>query len=222
MKKHKQNMLLFIRNNFIAGVTILLPLWAVILVVRFIVAVVNDKWLTPIIKILQPYIKWADPQFLSVSIKWAIFVSILFLIMILGVLVKNLFVRKLIGVGEKYLMRIPLINKVYIAMQQISQTFLVKKQAMFRQTVLVEYPHKGKYVIAFTTTDKCGEIQTKIENELTCVFIPTTPNPTSGFLLFVPKDDVIELTMSIEDAFKAIISFGAIIPEAKEVLTSQT
>ena len=109
-------------------------------------------------------------------------------------------------------MKVPLVNKVYMAMQQISKVFLVKKQAVFSKAVLVEYPRKGTYVLGLMTSEASGEVQYKTEKKLVSVFIQTTPNPTSGFLLFVPSNELINLEMSVENSMKLIISGGAVIP----------
>jgi len=213
MKKASRSFIKFLRTNFIAGVTALLPLWAVIIVITFLVTLVNDKLLNPILRLVSPYLAWADPEVVRGSIKVALFVAILFLIAFFGVLVKNFFVRRVLNVGESMLIRIPLVNKIYVAMQQISKTFIVQKQAVFQKSVLVEYPRKGSYVLGFITAEAAPEVQEKTEQELVSIFVPTTPNPTSGFLLFVPKKDVVELSLSIEDSFKLIVSFGAVMPE---------
>ncbi len=212
MRKGKNNLFVFIRNNLLAGITILLPLWAVYIVVRFIVTFVNDALLNPILSVLRPYLEWADPRYVTLSVKFIIFIGIILLITLLGVLVKNYFVRKILGFGEGLLMKVPFVNKIYIAMQQLSKIFLIKKQPIFRRSVLVEYPRKGTYVLGLVTSETGGEVQYKTSKVLISVFIPTTPNPTSGFLLFVPKDELIELQMCVEDSLKLIISGGAVIP----------
>jgi uncharacterized membrane protein len=203
----------YLRTNFIAGVTALLPLWAVIIVVSFLVNLVNDKLLKPILGLVHPYVSWADPEVVRGSLKLALFIGILFLIVLFGVLVKNFFVRRILGFGEKVLIKIPLVNKIYVSMQQISRTFIVEKQAVFKKSVLIEYPRKGCYVLGFLTAAAASEIQNKTRDELVSVFVPTTPNPTSGFLVFVPKKEMIELSISIEDSFKLVVSFGAVMPQ---------
>ena len=125
MKKGRFSFFAFIRNNLLAGMTILLPLWAVYVVIRFLVTLVNDALLDPILNILSPYLEWADPRYVTLSIKVIIFLAILFLITLIGVLVKNFFVRKILDIGEGILMKVPFINKVYVAMQQLSSLFFV-------------------------------------------------------------------------------------------------
>ncbi|NVM03460.1 MAG: DUF502 domain-containing protein [Candidatus Helarchaeota archaeon] len=141
------------------------------------------------------------------------FVAILILILFVGMLARNYFGRKLIELGEWILKSIPFVNKVYNATQQISRAFISEKREVFKKAVLIEYPRKGIYSIGFLTRDTGGEVKEKIEEDTVSIFLPSTPNPTTGFILFVPKKDLVELDMSIEDSLKLIISFGAVLPE---------
>jgi len=222
MKKHTQSLMGNLRNSFIAGIAIILPIWGVIFVMNFIVRIVNESLLSPIMNLIGPYISWADPKYVTLTVKGAILIFIVVLIALLGMMIKNFFIRRILEWGEGIILKIPLINKVYTAIQQISQTFLgTKKRAMFSRSVLVEYPRKGVYVLGLLTSEAAGEIQDKTQACLISVFVPTTPNPTSGFLLFVAKDDIISLDMSIEDSFKLIVSFGGVVPPYPVVPKSQ-
>lgn len=215
MEKNKFHLVSFLRNNFIAGMTLLLPLWGVYWFVRFVVTKLNDILLVPMLGLLQPYMGYVDTAYLAIAVKAAIFLFIITLIILLGLLAKNFFVNKILLFGESILMKVPLVNKIYSAIQQISKTFLINKQGVFSRAVLVEYPRKGIFVPGLVTGENDGEIQKKTEKNLVSVFVPTTPNPTSGFLLFVPKDELIELDMSIEDCMKLTISFGGVSPDWK-------
>lgn len=126
---------------------------------------------------------------------------------------RNYFGRKLIELGEWILSTIPIVNKVYRAIQQIAAVFISEKREAFSKAVLFEYPRKGIYSIGFVTRDAGGEVKEKLDKEMVSLFLPTTPNPTSGFLLFVPKDEIIVLDMPIEESLKLIISGGAVLPE---------
>jgi len=141
------------------------------------------------------------------------FIAILFLILFTGMLARNYFGGKLIKLGEWIVKSIPLVNKVYNAFKQISGVFISEKRDVFTKAVLIEYPRKGLYSIVFMTRDAGGEIKDKLENEMISVFLSSTPNPTTGYLLFVPKNEIIELDMTIEDSMKLIISGGAVLPE---------
>ena len=140
------------------------------------------------------------------------FISIILLILLTGFFARNYFGKKVLLIGNMIVSKIPIINRVYIAIQQISQAFLSEKSEIFEKAVLIEYPRKGIYSIGFFTQDTKGEVQDHIKKDIVSVFIPTTPNPTSGFLLFVPKEETISLDMPVEDALKLVISAGAIVP----------
>ncbi len=141
------------------------------------------------------------------------FVAILILILITGMLARNYFGGKLILIGEWILTSIPLVNKVYEAFKQISGVFIAEKREVFTKAVLIEYPRKGVFSIVFVTRETGGEVKEKLNQETVSVFLPSTPNPTTGYLLFVPKNEIIELDMTIEESMKLIISGGAVIPE---------
>lgn len=140
------------------------------------------------------------------------FVAVILLVLFAGVLARNFIGRKMLQLGERIVNRIPLINRVYSAVQQLSQAFFSGKRAVFQKAVLVEFPKKGSYCIGFQTSETRGEIQRQTKKELLSIFLPTTPNPTSGYLLFIPKDKVHPLQMTIEEAVKLVISGGSVLP----------
>ncbi len=147
------------------------------------------------------------------------FVAILLLIFFTGMFARNYFGKKFIRLGEWILKSIPFVNIVYNTIKQISNAFISEKREVFTKVVLFEYPRKGVYRIGFLTRSSSGEVKEKFQDEMVGVFVPSTPNPTSGFLLFVPKNEVIDLDMSIEDSLKLVISGGAILPETVTELT---
>ena len=120
--------------------------------------------------------------------------------------------RSLLRISERLLHRMPFIRSVYSATKQIFQTILAHKSEAFRQVVLIEYPRRGMWALGFVTSHTEGEIQNLSGDDLVNVFLPTTPNPTSGFLLFVPRNDTVVLTMTVEEAAKTIISGGIVTP----------
>lgn len=140
------------------------------------------------------------------------FVTLIVLIFFTGVLARNYFGRKLVDFGDRIVQGIPLINRVYGATKQISQAFFSAKREVFKKAVLFEYPRKGIYSIGFYTQDTRGAVQNVLEDDVVSIFLPTTPNPTSGFLLFVKKTEIVELDLPIEEALKLVISGGAIVP----------
>lgn len=131
---------------------------------------------------------------------------------LVGVFAKNYFGNKLFQLGDWTVTKIPLISKIYIAIRQLFEALFAEKREVFKHVVLFEYPRPGIHSIGFVTQDTRGEIQEKLETDVYSIFLPTTPNPTSGYLLFIPKKDVILLNITVEDALKLIVSGGAITP----------
>ena len=148
------------------------------------------------------------------------FVTVILLLILTGALATNLVGRRLFRFFEEIVSRIPFLNRMYTAIQQLSRAFLIENRTILKQPVLIEYPRPGLYSIAFITSVACQHFEEKAGTCLVSVFLPTTPNPTSGFLLFVPEEQVVPLNMSTEDALKLVISGGIVIPESMEIRRS--
>ena len=132
-----------------------------------------------------------------------------------GFLTAGLIGRYIIKLGERIIQRLPIIRSVYGALKQIFESVLASSSESFREVVLVEYPRRGIWAIAFITGITKEEVQNITDNEMVNIFLPTTPNPTSGFLLFVPKDELIQLNMTVEEGIKMVISGGIVTPKDK-------
>jgi len=141
------------------------------------------------------------------------FVSVIIIILLAGVIARNLVGGQLLRSVEMQLTKIPMVRGIYNAVKQISQAFFGSNRAVFRQVVLVPFPTRGIYAVGFLTAEAATEIDRKLNEDMVSVFLPTTPNPTSGYLLVVSRRDVIELSMTVEEAMKLVISAGAVIPE---------
>ncbi len=142
----------------------------------------------------------------------------------IGFLTANFIGRSILSYGETLLSRMPVVRNIYSALKQIFETVFREDSGSFKSVVLVEYPRKHIWALAFVATDTLGEVQKKLDKpagKTVSVFLPTTPNPTSGFLLFVPSTDVIILDMSVEDAAKLVISAGLVAPEFEEIKQRQ-
>jgi uncharacterized membrane protein len=139
----------------------------------------------------------------------------IFLIFIMGFLISNVIGEKLYNFIEKMVKRIPLVTKVYFGIKQIIDAFSIQGKQVFSKVVLIEYPRKGTYVVGFLTGECKGEVQTKTAARLMNVFVPTTPNPTSGMLILVPENDITYLDMTVEEGLKLIVSAGVVVPEDK-------
>lgn len=198
-------MLRQLRNAFIAGLVLLAPLGVTI----FVINLLRDKVGAPVSRLLFNDIDgWLSYLFDFVSI----FIVIL-VITILGLLSKYFLGRFIVSVAERIINALPFVNSVYKTVKQIVETFSEQQKAVFQQVVLIEYPRKGVHVLGFLTSETKGEIQHKTDANLTNVFVPTTPNPTSGFLLMVPTDEVTLMEMTVADGMKLIVSGGAVTPQ---------
>lgn len=193
-----------LRNYFISGLLFWIPLGLSIVVIKFFLELIND--IVPP-QYLPETLFNLEGQIPGSGIVWVVLI-----IMITGVLVSNFIGRKLLGLWEKLLTKIPGFRGIYKALKQLSDTVLSPNNNSFKKAVLVEYPRKGLWTIAFQTGDYHGEVEKKIGEEIINIYVPTTPNPTSGFFIMLPKDDVIELDMSVDEAFKLIISTGVVAP----------
>src|SRR5260221_11260408 len=135
------------------------------------------------------------------------------LIGVVGLLARNYFGKRMIEWVDSTLLRIPLLNKIYGTTKQVNDAFTTGGKTSFRTVVMVEFHHAGTHAIGFITSEQNEEVQARMKEKVVCVFVPTTPNPTGGFLLLVPQDKVIKLDMSVADGIKYVISLGAILPE---------
>jgi uncharacterized membrane protein len=140
------------------------------------------------------------------------FVTVLLLIFLLGVVASNFLGRRLVHVADEGFSRLPMVNKLYGAVKQMSEVFLGQKATVFRRVVLVEFPKPGSYSIAFVTAETDNALDVGPEGPYLHVFVPTPPNPTAGFLLIVPASRVIPLEIPLEDALKFVLSGGAVVP----------
>jgi len=140
------------------------------------------------------------------------FVIFFAVIILVGIFATNIIGKRMISFGERIMTRIPLANRIYKAVQQISTAFLGSNRSIFQKVVLIEYPRKGIYSLGFMTAEGEGEVQRKTARDVACVFVPTTPNPTSGMLVFVPNEQLIHLDMTSEDGLKLVVSGGVVVP----------
>ncbi len=142
-------------------------------------------------------------------------VALLFVVLFVaavGWLTRLVIGRRLVAVGEAFIGRVPLLNKIYGFMREVSQTMLAGKRTMFQRVVLLEFPRHGMYAIGFVTSEAAGEAQARTREAVINVFVPTTPNPTSGFLVLVPREQLIDLDMSVAEGMKLVISGGTVVP----------
>ncbi|NQT22548.1 MAG: DUF502 domain-containing protein [Candidatus Omnitrophica bacterium] len=207
-------MLTKIRNTFITGIAVILPTALSIIIIRFLFIKINSWLLNPLTQMLKPYLSSVHAES---TIKAVIFLLIIGLICLIGWAANILVIRRFFSLGENILLKIPMFGRIYNAVRQISTAFLGQgKNTIFKRVVLFEYPRKGIYSIGFLTGEGRGEIQNKTNENVVNVFVPTTPNPTSGIFLVVPKEQLIYLKMSVEEGMKMVISGGAVSPSFEE------
>ena len=202
-------MLTKLRDNFIAGIVVVLPVVITLWLLTMLYHAINDGILNPLIRYFRPYI---TNIYLEYGARTIVFLLLITFVVLIGLATRIIFVRKLFSAGEKLFFKIPMIGKVYVTIKQMSRAFLGDRKGIFKAPVLVEYPRKGVYSIGFLTSDSKGEIQNKTDKKLVNIFVPTTPNPTSGILLMTPEDEIITLSMSVEEAMKLVISGGMVVP----------
>jgi uncharacterized membrane protein len=206
LERFKQNL----KNDLIAGLLVVIPLattiWLTITIANWVV-----NFLTRIPKQINPFDDMNPILVNLLNLGVGLAVPLL-CILLIGLMARNIAGRWLLDVGEDVLEAIPLAGAVYKTLKQLLETLLKDTNGRFRRVILVEYPRPGMWAIAFVTGSMSNEIQSQMVRPVLSVFIPTTPNPTTGWYAIVPEDEVINLSMSIEDAFKVVISGGIVAP----------
>ncbi len=210
-----------LRRNFIAGSLLALPSVVTIFVlwwlfVRLVSPLVN-LFVKPMISYFAPDILEGifGPRLSSFIWNCISVIVLVLLIIVLGTIARNIIGRRLIWLAERLLSKIPIVSKIYTGSQQIGQAFLGEKKGGFNRVVLFEYPKNGIYTLGLVSGPTEGEIREKMKEAVINIFIPTTPNPTSGLMVMVPERNVISLKMSVEEALKFLISGGKVTPALK-------
>ena len=209
-----------LKNDLIAGLLVVIPLattiWLSSLVSKFVLTLVTSvpKQLNPFIT-LNPILQDLINLTLGLTVP-------LLAILLIGLMARNFVGRWLLEFGEGTLSKIPVAGAVYKTLKQLLETFLSNKSNRFRRVILVEYPREGLYSVGFVTGDVGPSLQPELDEKLLSVFIPTAPNPTTGWYTLVPESSVKDLNISVEDAFKTIISAGIVNPDQKNNNTNPT
>jgi len=197
-----------LRNNFLTGLAVIIPVFITTYLIWSTIGLV-DSWVLPLIP--QNY---AIDKVIGIDIKGVGVIIFLLFTILIGSITKGYFGRTLLRSAESIVDRMPVVRSIYNGVKQIAETVFSQSNNSFERACLVEYPRKGIWAVAFVSTKTKGEVENKIgrDRELYSIFLPTTPNPTSGFLLFLPEKDIIFLDMSVEDAAKLVISAGLVTP----------
>jgi uncharacterized membrane protein len=206
------------RRNFLTGLAIVLPAVISLAVVAWVFGTVSN--ITDTLLIFLPR-RWThQPDAMGregagpMHWYWSLFALMLavFLIALVGRSARHYAGKKMIQLVDYGMLRIPLLNKIYVAIKQVNEAFTSSNKTSFKQVVLVEFPRQGIYSVGFITGEDHKEVQEKTLEKIVSIFVPTTPNPTTGFLILVPEDKVIRLQMPVSDGIKFIISLGSVSP----------
>lgn len=197
-----------IKNYFLTGVIVAAPVTITVYMSYHLVV-----WINEVTSRLIPQ-HWKIGDFVLYAVPGLGLILLLSVLLIIGMLTTGYVGRFFVNIWERIIRKMPVISSIYSLVKQIFETFLSQKSRSFSEVVLVEYPRKGLWTIAFVSKEVTGgEVDAKTKQKNLSIYVPTTPNPTSGFLIFVPQKDVIKLDMSVEEGIKYVISCGIVAPE---------
>ncbi|MDE4131752.1 DUF502 domain-containing protein [Phaeobacter sp. QD34_3] len=201
-----------LRSSFLTGIVVIAPVGLTLWLLWTVMG-----WIDGVVLPLVPH-NLRPEQYIGINLRGVGLIFFLLFTIAVGWIAKGIIGRSLIGFAENLVNRMPVVRSIYSGIKQISETVFAQAESSFDQACLIEYPRRGIWAIGFVSTKAKGEIAKRAQTSggLMSVFIPTTPNPTSGFLLFVPEEDVTMLDMSVEDAAKLVISAGLVYPNPKD------
>jgi uncharacterized membrane protein len=194
-----------LRNYLIAGLLIWIPVMVTVWVIRFLSGILDQSLL------LLP-LAWRPETIFGHYIPGVGIILSLLLLLVTGIVVRNLFGGQIVAGIENLVRRIPVVGSIYGGAKTFSETVLTDKGKSFKQVVMVEFPRTGIYSIGFITSEELAEVQSRTAEDVVCVFVPTTPNPTTGFIVLVPRDKVVRLDMTVDEAFKMLLTLGVVVP----------
>lgn len=210
--KPRPGLLARLRSSFLTGIVVIAPIGLTIWLIWTIVGWFDGVVLPLVPKTVRP------EEYIGINLRGVgVIIFLVFTIMV-GWIAKGLIGRSMIRYGESLVNRMPVVRSVYSGIKQISETVFAQSERSFEKACLIQYPRRGVWAIGFVSTTAKGEVAARADTsgQLLSIFVPTTPNPTSGFLLFFPEEDVVELDMSVEDAAKLVISAGLVYPNGKD------
>ncbi|MBC3806932.1 DUF502 domain-containing protein [Undibacterium seohonense] len=203
------------RKYFITGLLILVPLAITAWVLHAVISTMDQSLL------LLPE-QWRPEALIGFRIPGLGAVLTVLIIFVTGLLTKNFIGNYVVAAWEALLNRIPIVNSIYSSVKQVSDTLFSSSGNAFSKAVLIEYPRQGSWTIAFLTGKPSGDVEKHLGADFISVYVPTTPNPTSGYFLIIPKKDAIELDMSVDTALKYVVSMGVVAPEVTEKVAEHT
>ena len=210
----KNTLLAHWRANFFAGLAVILPAVISIAVIVWLfgtVANITDTLLFFVPRHITHETEGTGPMYWYWSL--VAFLLAILLVSVVGLVARHYIGKQIIAGVDGVMLRVPLLNKIYSTIKQVNEAFSTGKKGAFQTVVLIEFPRIGMYSLGFITSEQHAEIQARTREKVVCVFVPTTPNPTSGYLVLLPEDKVTKLDMSVAEAIRFIISLGAVSPE---------
>jgi uncharacterized membrane protein len=199
-----------IRRYLLSGLLVWLPIWITLLVIEFIVSLMDGT-----LRLLPE--NWQPDNLIGFHIPGLGLIFTLLILFFTGMFVANFLGRRLVHIWESLIDRIPLVRTLYSSVKKVLESVFTSKGKAFKKVLLVEYPRRGMWSIAFQTGEGNQEVKDHVGVEMVTVFIPTTPNPTSGFLMVVPRQDVHEMKMTVDQALKFVISLGVVQPGKQKI-----
>lgn len=196
------------KRYFITGLLVLVPLFITVWVLRVLIGIMDQSlYLLPA--------AWQPAILFGFDVPGIGAILTLLIVFVTGLVATNIFGKRIIDFWEALLARVPVVKSIYYSVKQVSDTLFSDSGNAFRKALLVQYPRQGSWTIAFMTGTPGGDVANHLKGDFVSVYVPTTPNPTSGFFLMMPKTDIVELDMSVDDALKYIISMGVVSPAEK-------
>ncbi|HET7203255.1 MAG TPA: DUF502 domain-containing protein [Steroidobacteraceae bacterium] len=197
-----------LRNYLIAGLMIWIPVMVTVWVIRFLSGILDQS-----LVLLPP--PWRPEALVGTYVPGVGIILSLLLLLVTGMVARNLFGGQMLASLEGLIRRIPVVGAVYSGAKTFSETVLTDKGRSFKQVVMVQFPRAGIYSVGFITSEELEEVQAKTAEDVVCVFVPTTPNPTTGFIVLVPRDQVVVLDMTVDEAFRMLLTLGVVVPKWK-------
>ncbi len=207
-KPRKHRMLANLRASFLTGLVVIAPIGLTLYLIWTVVG-----WIDGFVLPLVPA-RFNPEQYIGINLRGVGVIFFLFFTIAVGWIAKGIIGRSLINAAEELVGQMPVVRSIYNGLKQIAETVFAQQDTSFDKACMIEYPRKGSWALGFISTPARGEINRRApcDDDLLSIFVPTTPNPTSGFLLYIPRRDVIELDMTVEDAAKLVISAGLVYP----------
>ena len=203
-----------LRTIIVAGLLVWIPLGLTIFVIKLLIDLLGQTYL-----LIPPALM--PENLIGFEIPGIGVVVAIIVVLLTGLITANYFGKRIVESWDSFLDRIPLVRSIYSPLKKFSELVLSDQTQSFSKVLLIEYPRKGIYSLCFQTSKELGEVQNQSGEEMVCVYIPTTPNPTSGYIVLVPQNEVQELKMSVEDALKMIISLGVVVPDPNALIDEE-